>query len=105
FIWTDNKTKYVIRGGTGSSGKREDNSRFIYALGIINQHQPVPSFLYVYNSQNHLQLLKQFSNLTVPRYDIGSNYHLEANDQKQCLSQTSLIEWEDINKLNKITIE
>ena len=75
FVWTNNKTKYVVRGGTGSSGKREDNSRFIYAF------------------------------LTVPGYDIGSNYHLEANDQKQCLNQTSLIKWEDFNKLNKITIE
>jgi hypothetical protein len=42
--------------------------------------------------------------LTVPRYDIGSNYFLKSGKGEKILAGVNLIEWEDFNKLKKIKI-
>ena len=104
FIWTDGQTKFVVRGGSGSSGARENNSRFIFALGLLNRLRPVASHLFVYNRLNRLQFLRHFPDLTVPRYDLGSNYHLETAEEKRCLRDTRLIYWENLDRLKKLYI-
>ncbi|MBU0978570.1 MAG: hypothetical protein ABIJ33_02685 [Patescibacteria group bacterium] len=105
FIWTEGNQKYVARGGSGSSGARETNSRFIFALGLLNQKQPISSHLFLYNKTNQLQQLASFSSLTVPKYDIGANYDLESILEKQLLQGTHLIWWEDFDQLKKLFID
>lgn len=104
FIWTENDQKYVARGGSGSSGARETNSRFIYAYGLINQQHPIPSHLYIYTENNELLKIRKFSSFTIPRWDIGSNYQLPAEEGKRVLLGARLIEWEGIDKFRKLRI-
>ncbi|PIY80386.1 MAG: hypothetical protein COY80_03275 [Candidatus Pacebacteria bacterium CG_4_10_14_0_8_um_filter_42_14] len=102
FIWTEGNHKYVARGGSGSSGARETNSRFIFALGLLNQRQEVPSHLFLYDKTNKLQKLHSFPTLTVPKYDIGANYHLDSIQAKRLLSGTQFIWWEDFAELKRL---
>jgi hypothetical protein len=104
FIWTEGSHKYVARGGSGSSGARETNSRFIFALGSLNQKQPVPSYLFLYDKTNAFHQLHSFPTLTIPKYDIGANYHLDSIQEKKLLSGTQLIWWEDFAELKKMFV-
>lgn len=104
FIWTENGQKYVARGGSGSSGARETNSLFIFALGLLNQKQPISSHLFLYDKTNQLYQLHSFSTLTVPKYDIGANYRLETTRQKQVLRGTHFMWWENFAELQKLFV-
>ncbi|GEM_PF-1545307 len=95
FIWEEGDRKVFQKGGSGSSGGREVNSRYIFGLSLINKIKPVKSFLFLYSDDNKLYFIKEFSSLTVPRYDIGSNYHLKSAEEEKILSGTNLIEWKD----------
>lgn len=102
FIWYDNNKKFALRGGSGSSGQRETNSKFILGLALINQKQPVPSYLFIYTRENKLNFVKRFRSLHVPGYDIGSNYFLSLGEREKTLQGVRLIEWKDFFKVEKI---
>lgn len=104
FVWEDDGKKVFRKGGSGSSGGREANSKFIFGFSLINKIKPVKSFLFLYGDDNQLYFIKEFSSFTVPRYDIGSNYHLNSEEEKKILSGTNLIEWKDVIKLKEIKI-
>lgn len=104
FIWTENNQRYAARGGSGSSGARETNSRFIYAYGLINQQHPIPSFLYIYTENNELFVVREFSSFTIPRWEIGSNYQIPVEDEKEALGGVRLVEWDGIDKFRKLRI-
>ncbi len=104
FIWEENGEKVFRKGGSGSSGGREVNSKFIFGFSLINKTNPVKSFLFLYSDDNQLYFIKEFSSLIVPRYDIGSNYHLKSEEEKKILLKTDLFEWEDLDKLKEIKI-
>ncbi|MBI2410761.1 MAG: hypothetical protein HYV32_02630 [Candidatus Kerfeldbacteria bacterium] len=103
FIWTEKDKKYVRRGGSGGSSQRESNSLCIFGFSIINQRQPVPSYLFVYTEKNELRFVRRFPSLTVPRYDIGSNYFLPHEEQKKILKGTHFLSWESFAKVKKIS--
>lgn len=96
FIWTENGKKYARRGGGGSSGARETNSKFIYAMLDLNKNKPIPSYLMIYTEENKLKLAKKFESLTIPDYDIGSNYDIDSKTDKELKKNGHFIEWEDI---------
>lgn len=102
FVWMKEGKKFFRRGGSGSSGGRETNSKFIYGFSLINKRKPIKSYLFLYSDDNQLYFIKEFSSLTVPRYDIGDNYFLKNNQKEKIILETNLIEWEDFNKLKKI---
>ena len=81
------------------------NSRFIFALGLLNQTQSVPSYVFLYDKTNKLHQLHSFSSLTVPKWDIGANYHLEPTQEKKFLVGTNLIWWENYAELKKLFID
>lgn len=99
----DNKIKYARRGGCGSSGSREINSEFIYALLTFNREQPVPSYWFLYSGDNHLLFIKRFSSLTVPDYDIGSNYSIDLNQDKELKQNGQLIRWHNWMNFSQLT--
>jgi len=94
FVWQIEKQKYCIRGGSGSSGQRENNSKFIFAFSLINQIRPISSSIYLYTRRNELMYIKDFQSLTVPERDIGSNYHLSSIQKKRVLEGINLIDWD-----------
>lgn len=102
FIWREGKKGFARRGGSGSSGQREINSKFIYGFALINQKRPVPSYIFIYNSRNELRFIKKFPSLTVPRYDIGSNYFLPPEIEKRILKGVGFLEWNILGKINEI---
>jgi len=104
FIWAEGNHKYVARGGSGSSGARETNSRFIFALGLLNQKQLVPSHLFLYDKTNKLHQLHSFPTLTIPKYDIGANYYLDSIREKRLLKGTQLIWWESFAELKRLFV-
>lgn len=95
FIWEENGQKQARRGGSGSSGARETNSKFILGLLELNKHMPVPSFLFVYTEKNELKFLKKFDSLCIPSRDIGFNYPACTNKQINDLKQGGLfMQWD-----------
>ena len=104
FIWNQDGKKFCTRGGSGSSGQREINSKFIYGFSLINKIKPIPSYLFIYSDENELIFIKKFSHLTVPRYDIGSNYHLLHKESEEILSGVDLLEWRDVFKVKTLKI-
>lgn len=104
FVWEENGKKVFRKGGSGSSGGRETNSKFILGFSLINKIKPIKSFLFLYGGDNKLYFIKEFSSMTVPRYDIGCNYHLKYEEIEEIISKTTLIEWKDFNKLTKMNV-
>ncbi|MBI4991424.1 hypothetical protein HZB96_05010 [Candidatus Gottesmanbacteria bacterium] len=102
FIWREGKKSFARRGGGGSSGQREFNSKFIYGYALINKKHPVPSYIFIYNSQNLLRFIKKFRSLTVPRYDIGSNYFLPHETEIRILNKVRFLEWNILDNINEI---
>lgn len=100
FVWNEKGQKVAMRGGSGSSGAREVNSKFIFGFSKINQISRIPSYLFLYNNQNQLSFLKRFSSLCVPVYDIGANYHLSRSDEEALLRDTTLLEWDKVGWLS-----
>jgi hypothetical protein len=105
FVWEENGKKVFRKGGSGSSGGREVNSRFIFGFSLINKTKPIKSYLFLYSDDNKLYFIKEFSELTVPRYDIGCNYHLKSKEEERILSKTNLIEWKDFAKLSELKVD
>ena len=104
FVWEENGKKVFQKGGSGSSGGREINSKFIFGFSLINKINPVKSYLFSYSDDNQLYFIKEFSSLAVPGYDIGSNYSLKSEDEKKILSGINLLEWKDFCELKEIKI-
>lgn len=114
FIWQDGKNydsasggqkKYARRGGSGSSGARETNSKFIYALLALNKNNPIPSYFMIYTEDNKLKLAKKFNSLTIPDYDIGENYSIGSNADKKLRKNGHFMSWEDIFKSDHLIIK
>lgn len=104
FVWERGGKKYCVRGGSGSSGGRENNSKFIYGFSLINKTRPIPSYLFIYSDENELKFIKKFDRLTVPDYDIGSNYHLPASESDKILSGVNFLQLSNFGKVESITI-
>jgi hypothetical protein len=102
FVWEENGKKVFRHGGSGSSGGREINSKYIFGFSLINKTSPIKSYLFLYGDDNELYFIQDFPSLTVPRYDIGENYHLQSEEEKVILSKTSLIEWDDFARLKEV---
>lgn len=104
FVWEENGKKFFRKGGSGSSGGREENSKFIFGFSLINKKKPVKSYLFLYSDDNTLYFIKEFLSLAVPYYDIGWNYPLKGEEEKKILSKTNLIEWKDFIKLKEVNV-
>lgn len=102
FIWEEDGRKFFRKGGSGSSGGRETNSKFIYGLSLINKKKPIKSYLFLYSDDNQVYFIKKFNSLTVPRYDVGSNYFAQRSEEKKILSKTNFIAWKDSTKAREI---
>lgn len=105
FVWNEEGKKVCFRGGTGSSGAREQYSKGVYGFSLINKEQPVQTFVFRYGKDNVLSLIETFPSLTVPQYEIGCNYDLKAEDASEVLSTTHLMEWGDFYSLQEIVVE
>lgn len=104
FVWHDNGQKFARRGGSGSSGQREVNSRFAFGFSLINHVRMVPSYLFLYSEENRLFFIKKFQSLCLPAYDIGSNYFLSSSEEDKVLKGVNLLHWESLSKAKEITV-
>lgn len=105
FIWEDGGKKFFRKGGSGSSGSREANSKFIYGFSLINKKKPIKSYLFLYSNDNRIYFIKKFPSLTVPRYDIGANYIIERSEEEKIFSKTNFIAWKDFIRAKEIKIK
>ena len=83
-------------------GGRETNSKFIYGFSLINKKKPIKSYLFLYSDDNQVYFIKKFSSLTVPHYDVGSNYFIQRSEEEKILSKTNFITWKDFTKAREI---
>jgi len=104
FVWHENGQKFAKRGGSGSSGQREVNSKFAFGFSLINRLHPVPSYLFLYSGDNQLFFIKKFQSLCLPAYDIGSNYSLSSDEKDKILKGISLLCWKSLSKVEEITV-
>lgn len=105
FVWSDNGKKYATKGGSGSSGARETNSKFIFGFLKINQTWHIPSYLFIYTDENKLKFIKKFDSLCVPEYDIGSNYFLDNEERNKNRKGGIFLSWKDFSKIKEICVE
>lgn len=103
FIWEDDGQRYAQRGGSGGSSQRETNSKYIYAFGLVNQQQPIPSHLFYYSPNNTLEYVRSFDTLTLPWFDIGSNYHISREQEDAALRGTHFLAWSSPDILGTLT--
>ena len=105
FVWEEDDHKIARRGGSGSSGSRETNSKFIFGLLELNKTQPVPSYLFVYSENNELIFVKEFDSLCIPDLDVGSNYdqisHQEADQLKR---GGRFLRWDWIEGISEVKV-
>lgn len=104
FVWEENGKKEARRGGSGSSGSREVNSKFIFGLLELNKTQPVSSYLFLYSEENTLLFIKKFDSLCVPFHDIGANYHLDHSEAEKLKQGGMFILWDVIGKIKEVEI-
>lgn len=103
FIWEENGQKVARRGGSGSSGARETNSVFGFGLMALNKIYPVPSYLFLYSSENQLFFIKRFSRLCLPEYTLGENYQQISYKEISLLKKgTRLFKWDSFDRANLI---
>lgn len=104
FIWEEDGKKVFRKGGSGSSGGRATNSKFIFGFSLINKIKPIKSFLFLYGDDNKLYFIKEFPSLTIPDYDLGCNYYLKYEESDKILSKTNMIKWEYFAKLKEVKV-
>lgn len=104
FIWEENGKKQARRGGSGSSGSRETNSKFIFGLLELSKTTQVPSYLFIYSEENEFFFIKKFDDLCLPLIDIGSNYYLERRESEELMKHGLFIEWKDYRLIREIEI-
>lgn len=99
FIWKDNDGKMAARGGSGSSGGRETNSKFAFGFLEINKKKPVPSYLFLYSGKNELLFVRKFDRLCLPDYDIGSNYYLDSAETERIKKGGMFLKWAERDRI------
>lgn len=104
FVWEENGKKIARKGGSGSSGSRETNSKFIYGLLELNKIQPVPSYIFVYSENNELLFVKKFESLCIPEFDVGSNYNIDRAEAKELEQGGKFLQWGVLDKISKIKV-
>lgn len=104
FVWEENGMKVFRRGGSGSSSGRQINSKFIFGFSLINKIKPMKSYLFLYGDNNQLYFIEEFSTLTIPRSDIGSNYFLKHKEELKILEKVHLLDWKGFVKAEEIHV-
>ncbi len=84
--------KVLRRGGGGSSGQRETQSKFGFAFAVYNQSHPIPSHILVYDKDNTLRYVDTLAQLCLAPNDMGSNYHLDHDEMYQLLDRSLRVE-------------
>ncbi len=103
FVWEDKGKKVATMGASGSSGRRETNSKFILGLLKLNKADPVPSYLYLYSGENKLLFIQKFNSLCVPALDVGSNYTIDYQEQKRLMQQGIFLDWDMLGTFSAVT--
>lgn len=104
FVWYEHGQKFAQRGGSGSSGQRETNSKFAFGFSLINRLHRVYSYLFLYDDENQLFFIKKFPSFCLPAYDIGSNYFLSSDEEDKILKGVNLLHWRSLSKVEEITV-
>ncbi|MFA5776778.1 MAG: hypothetical protein WC988_04475 [Patescibacteria group bacterium] len=103
FIWTEGKHRYCTRGGSGSSGGRETNSIMGFGFAQMNMSREIPTTILIYSKDNKLLFGANFDSLTLPAYDLGSNYFLDREEEERLKKSINLYRWDRI--YDKLTLE
>lgn len=104
FVWEESGKKIARKGGSGSSGSRETNSKFIYGLLELSKTQPVPSYIFVYSENNELVFVKKSDSLCVPQFDLGSNYDIDTTEAKELEQSGTFLHWGTVDPISKIDV-
>ncbi len=81
-----------ISGGSGSSGQREWHSRYGFLFARCqNKGIDIPTHVFVYNNQNRFRYLTTSKSLILSARDLGSNYFLAPNEEKNILKNIMLL--------------
>jgi len=104
FVWEENGKKEARRGGSGSSGAREVNSKFIFGLLELSKTKPVPSYVFLYSEENTVLFIKKFERLCVPFLDIGANYHLDYKEEEKLTKNGLFLRWDWLGGIKEVEV-
>jgi len=92
YIIDKNGELAFITGGSGSSGQREWHSRYGFLFARCqNKGIDIPTHVFVYNNQNRFRYLTTSKSLILSARDLGSNYFIAPNEEKNILKNIMLL--------------
>lgn len=84
-----------ISGGSGSSGQRENHSRYGFLFARCqNKGIDIPAHIMVYDDHNRFKYLTSSKSLVLSSSDLGSNYHIDWKERKRILKDIPLLHFD-----------
>lgn len=91
-IMTQNGQTTFISGGSGSSGQRENHSRYGFLFARCqNKGIDIPTHILVYDDHNKFRYLMSSKSLLLSSHDLGSNYTISSEERKRILKNIPLL--------------
>ncbi len=87
---------YYQRGGSGSSDQRYCHGIYGHLFAIINDEKPVPTYFFIYDSQNRFVFKRQENSLWLDFLDITTNCALGGKESQDILKNIKSVrkaEW------------
>jgi len=93
FILKEQGDKVILGiGGGGSSGQRENYTKFTAIFYLLGKKQKIKHHLLKYNAENEFEYVKGFDQPIVT-FDLGSNYDLSEDLRKEIKENCVGLEW------------
>ncbi len=92
YFLTQNGQLTFVSGGGGSSGQRENHSRYGFLFARCqNKGIDIPTHIMVYNNHNKFKYLTSSKSLLLSSLDLGSNYHIDWKKREKILKNILLL--------------
>ena len=76
---------YYEQGGSGSSGQRYNHGFYGHLFALLNGENPVPTYLYTYDSRNHFIFNREEKSLCLNYFDLVGNFHIDWKESQKIL--------------------
>jgi len=73
FVDIGDEIQYAI-GGSGSSGRREEQGRYAHVFATLAKTEEIPTLCLLYNSKNELKFVHQYDTFMTTNRELSGNY-------------------------------
>ena len=83
---------YYAQGGSGGSGQRYNHGFYGHLFALLNSQNPVPTYFFTYDSQNHFIFHREENSLWLNFFDLVGNFWIDRKDSEGILKGVNRIE-------------